>query len=276
LFRNRSNSCNKVLVILSIITPVFNAGKWLEACIANVAEQAEGGIEHLIIDGGSTDGSIEILKSQSEKLPHLRWISEKDRGQSDAMNKGIRLAKGKWIGFLNADDFYERNTLYRVLNIIRNKPEQQRLVLGNLNVWDENENLISVNKPSSMSAARMLADMCEWPYNPSAYFYPADLHSILGFFPVDEHFAMDYDFILKLMLAGIPLDYKDETWGNFRLLPEAKTGRDQAGNDSYKRAKTIRLQYYSQSGFILRIKTKLLIGFWALRNKLYGFIRRII
>jgi glycosyltransferase involved in cell wall biosynthesis len=205
----------------------------------------------------------------------LRWISEKDRGQSDAMNKGIRIAKGQWIGFLNADDYYEKNTLASVLKIILNNPDKKRLLLGNLNVWDENENLISVNKPSGMSAARMLADICEWPYNPSAYFYPADLHHTIGLFPEDEHFAMDYDFILKLMLKGIPLDYYDDIWGNFRLLPEAKTGRDQAGNESYRRAEILREKYLRQASTTLKIETALLKKAWAVRNKTLGIWRKI-
>jgi len=188
------------------------------------------------------------------------------------MNKGIRMAKGQWIGFLNADDYYEKNTLSRVLKIISNNPDKQRLLLGNLNVWDENENLISVNKPSEMSAARMLADICEWPYNPSSYFYPAHLHSRIGLFPEDEHFSMDYDFMLKLMLEGIPLEYHDEIWGNFRLLPEAKTGKDQASDSSYSRAAAMRAYYLEKASTSVKLQTRFLQIFWAIRNKIYGIL----
>ncbi len=264
------------MILLSIITPTFNPGHWLEKCVQNVADNLPPDTEHLVIDGGSNDGSIENLQELSKRYPHLRWISEKDRGQSDAMNKGIRMAKGKWIGFLNADDYYEATTLTSVHSLIQKNPGMERLLVGNLKVWDENEQLLSVNKPSGMSPAAMLADACEWPYNPSAYFYPAAVHSKIGFFPEDEHFAMDYDFMLKLMLAKIPIEYHNEIWGNFRLLPEAKTGRDQAARESWHRAESLRKKYLSLAVAGLRQQAALLKTVWAFRNKALGLWRKII
>ena len=263
------------LVLLSIITPSFNPGHWLEKCVENVAENLPPDTEHLIIDGGSTDGTVAKLADLAARYPHLRWISEKDRGQSDAMNKGIRMAAGKWIGFLNADDYYESGALRSAWNHIRRNPEKECLLAGNLRVWNEKDELISVNRPSAMHPAAMLADVCEWPYNPSAYFYPASLHDKIGFFPEDEHFAMDYDFMLKLMMAGIPVDYQDEIWGNFRLLPEAKTGKDQADNASYLRAEGLRNKYLSHAGFQLRTQVLILKFFWAVRNKVLGTCRQL-
>jgi glycosyltransferase involved in cell wall biosynthesis len=180
----------------------------LEKCILNVAENLPPDTEHLIVDGGSSDGTVGLLKELSERFQHLRWISEKDQGQSDAMNKGIRLAQGKWIGFLNADDFYTSGALVSVLAIIKSNPDKDRFLVGNLNIIDESDQLISVNKPSGMSLPALLADTCQWPYNPAAYFYPAALHAKIGYFPIHEHFAMDYDFILKLMMAGFPVEYQ--------------------------------------------------------------------
>lgn len=77
--------------MLSIITPVFNGKRFIEFCIKNVSEQNCPDAEHIIVDGGSTDGTVEIVKSYADKYPHIRWISKKDRGQSDAMNKGMLL-----------------------------------------------------------------------------------------------------------------------------------------------------------------------------------------
>jgi glycosyltransferase involved in cell wall biosynthesis len=92
---------------LSVITPVYNSERFIESCVRSVVEQNCPDVEHLIIDGGSTDRTMEIVKSYADLHPHIRWLSEKDKGQSDAMNKGLRLARGSLIGFLNADDFYE-------------------------------------------------------------------------------------------------------------------------------------------------------------------------
>ena len=97
--------------MISIITPVYNGKRFIEFCIKNVIDQKCPNMEHIIVDGGSTDGTVEIIQRYAERYKHIRWVSEKDKGQSDAMNKGIRLAEGNIIGILNADDYYEPNVL---------------------------------------------------------------------------------------------------------------------------------------------------------------------
>ena len=89
----------------SIITPSFNQGEYIEDNIKSVLYQKNVLVEHIIIDGGSTDKTLEILK----KYNHLKWISEKDRGQTHALNKALELTTGDIIGWLNADDYYEKN-----------------------------------------------------------------------------------------------------------------------------------------------------------------------
>ena len=80
---------------LSIITPVYNGEKFIQACVENVIEQKCPDIEHIILDGCSSDNTVNIIKSYADKYPHINWVSEKDNGQSDAMNKGIAIAKGE-------------------------------------------------------------------------------------------------------------------------------------------------------------------------------------
>ena len=263
------------MVLLSIITPAYNSAAWLASCIEHVAEQQCSQLEHIIVDGGSQDGSVEILEKLALKYPHLRWISEPDNGQSQAMNKGLALAGGKWIGFLNADDFYEPAALISVLEIIRKNPEELVLLTGNLRVLNEHDQLISLNKPSSVNLPALLADVCEWPYNPSAYFYPLRIHEKTGFFPEDEHFAMDYDFFFRLLLAGIPIRYIPQTWGNFRMQPEAKTVKDQSGSSSYLRAAGIRKKYLLKSPANVQMYARMLVSLWAIRNKFLGLLRKM-
>ena len=248
-------------IILSILTPVFNGSAYLKSCLENVCQQIQPGIEHWIIDGGSEDGSIEILEDYSARYPHLNWVSEKDKGQSDAMNKAIRLAKGQWISFLNVDDYYEAGALASVLKLISQNPNRECLFVGNLNIWNPDGSLHSVNRSNRITIPRLLADLCEWPYNPSAYFYPKSVHEKIGYFPENEHYAMDYDFILKVATSGIPVEYHDETWGNFRLLPEAKTSQDQQSNQSYLRAKALRDRHFQ----ILPLKQKLEVHWLKLK-----------
>jgi glycosyltransferase involved in cell wall biosynthesis len=95
---------------ISIITPSFNSVNYIERAIKSVLSQDYDNWEHIIVDGGSMDGTLEILK----KYPHLVWVSEPDRGQSDAMNKGFQMSTGEIIGYLNADDWYKEDALQYV------------------------------------------------------------------------------------------------------------------------------------------------------------------
>ena len=214
------------------------------------------------MDGGSKDGSLEILEEYSSKYPHIRFVSEKDNGQSDAMNKGIKLAKGPWISFLNVDDFYEPGALKRILEIIKGTSEKTRILVSNLNIWNAEGKLERITKPHSMNVCSLIADLCDWPYNPSSYFYPASIHKTIGYFPEKEHYAMDYDFILKAAVAGIPFEYHNETWGNFRLLPDAKTSQDQVANQSYSRSQVLRDFYFEKLSFAQKIKVRYLKANW--------------
>src|SRR5262245_40650743 len=102
---------------ISVITPCFNSEFFIGGCIDNVVDQNCPRVEHLILDGGSTDSTVKIISGRAKDHPHIRWVSEPDRGQSHAMNKGIVMARGTIIGHLNADDYYKPGVLNRVLEI---------------------------------------------------------------------------------------------------------------------------------------------------------------
>lgn len=207
--------------MISIITPVYNGERFIESCIQVVIDQACPESEHIIVDGGSTDSTVNIIKQHAQKYSHIRWISEKDNGQSDAMNKGIAMAKGKILGILNVDDFYQKNVLNRVIKIFDTLPENS-LVVGNCNVWDDGGNLLYVSKPARLSLLDILLDINQFPFNPSAYFYHLSLHEQIGLYDVAEHYVMDLDFIMKA-LQFAKIKYINETWGNFRLIENTKT-----------------------------------------------------
>src|SRR5690242_2067533 len=102
---------------MSIVTPSYNQGDYIEACLRSVQSQNYPVVEHIVVDGGSTDGTVAILRRYCEMAgwQHLRWVSEKDGGQSDALNKGFRMASGDVIGWLNSDDLYSPNC-FRVVS----------------------------------------------------------------------------------------------------------------------------------------------------------------
>jgi glycosyltransferase involved in cell wall biosynthesis len=212
-------SVNKIT--LTVITPVFNGEKYIENCLKNVAEQAFEGLEHLVMDGGSSDKSVQIIQSYQKNFPHIRLISEKDGGQSDAMNKGILQAKGGIIGFLNVDDYYEPQVLSTIPGLFSDFPEPS-FVCGNLNIWNADGTYKHFNRPDQISLVEILSNQFEWPYNPSAYFYHKSLHEMAGYYNEANHYCMDYEFILAAS-RQIKLRHIDQTWGNFCEVPESKT-----------------------------------------------------
>ncbi|AKG20953.1 glycosyltransferase family 2 protein [Calothrix sp. 336/3] len=217
--------------MITVITPVYNGEKFIEKCIQVVINQNCPDVEHIIVDGASKDRTVEIIKQYAEKYPHIRWVSEKDQGQSDAMNKGIAMAKGEILAILNVDDYYEPNILNKVAEILINLPKPSLLV-GNCNIWDGEGNLLSINKPSKLKLQDLLMGwkINQMPANPSAYFYHKNIHEIIGLYNTSENYAMDLDFILKAVQVA-NIKYIDETWGNFRLHENTKTYNSiQSGN----------------------------------------------
>ena len=206
---------------ITIITPVFNGAKYIRQCIENVISQNCDSVEHLIMDGLSTDGTQKIVKEFAENHPHIRLISEKDKGQSDAMNKGIAAAKGEIISFLNVDDFYEPGVFNRILEIFKDLPEPS-FVCGNLNIWNADGSLKHFNRPNRISLVELVSNCFEWPYNPAAYFYHKSLHEKTGLYNRQNHFCMDYEFIMEAA-QYIDLKHVDELWGNFVMVADSKT-----------------------------------------------------
>jgi len=265
-----------VMPKLTIITPVYNGERFIESCLKTVVGQNCPDIEHLIVDGGSQDKTTEIVKQYAQKYPHLRWISEKDSGQSDAMNKGIALAHGNIISFLNADDFYEPNVLTRVLTIFKDLPEPSLLV-GNCNVWD-NRGIMYVNQPRKLRLEDLLmgTDIHPHPFNPSAYFYHKSLHQKIGLYDTNEHYVLDLDFIFRAVQAA-KVKYVDETWGNYRFIEGTKTFEDHKRGESDKRAAALNNRHLESLPLFcqlrIRIKRYMIKSFRKRSQFFYFFIR---
>ncbi|MDJ0658452.1 MAG: glycosyltransferase family 2 protein [Crocosphaera sp.] len=232
--------------MISVITPVYNGESYIESCIEVVIEQNCSDVEHLIIDGGSQDQTVAIVKEYAQNYPHIRWISEADQGQSDAMNKGINLAKGEIITILNVDDYYQPNVLNRVLEIFKTLPENSFLV-GNCQVWNIKGKLRFTNKPKKLRLTDLLLgwSVNPHPINPSAYFYHKSLHDIVGFYEVEDHYTMDLDFLFRVVQKA-NIKYVDEVWGNYRYIPGTKTFKDRRKGEGKSRFDPLFATYYQQ------------------------------
>ena len=239
--------------MISVITAVYNGEKFINCCLDSVIKQQCSETEHIIIDGGSVDKTLKIVKEYSENYDHIRWISETDAGQSDAMNKGIAIAKGSIIGFLNADDFYEADVLNRIVEIFTHLSEPA-LVVGNCNVWGNSGELRDINKPSKLR----LCDLIKGPHinrlpeNPSAYFYHKSLHDHIGLYDIDDHYSMDVDFLFRAVQKA-SVSYYNEVWGNFRLIEGTKTYRGLQTGQTYHREKRICVRYRNCTSSIGRL-----------------------
>lgn len=255
---------------LSVITPVFNGIRFIDFCIRNVICQNCPDAEHIIVDGGSTDGTVEIISRYAEENSHIRWVSERDAGQSDAMNKGIGMATGEILGFLNADDYYEPGVLCEVIGMFRNLPDPSLLV-GNCNVWDDDDKLQFINKPSQISFLHLLMQNTRaFPINPSAYFYHKSLHEKIGLYDIEEHYGMDVHFIFKAVQTA-HVKYVNRLWGNFRYLADTKTFMDVASGQNKVRILNITNNYRMQALFHYRIFSMLVVNL----VKIYKFVRNL-
>jgi glycosyltransferase involved in cell wall biosynthesis len=238
--------------MISVITPVYNGEKFIAACIQNVIDQNCSNVEHIIVDGGSSDRTLEIVQHYAAQYSHIRWISEKDQGQSDAMNKGIKLSEGGVIGILNVDDYYEPNVLNQVSDQFKTLPEPTFLT-GNCNVLNEEDQILYVNRPHKITIINLLADKIPHPYNPSAYFYHKSLHKQIGDYDINEHYAMDLDFILKAVRHA-NVKYVDQTWGNFREIQGTKTNSAKSDGTHDQRRKDLLKKHCSQLSWVRQVQ----------------------
>jgi glycosyltransferase involved in cell wall biosynthesis len=251
---------------ISVITPVYNGERFIESCMWSVVEQNCPDVEHLIIDGGSTDRTIELVRKYADHHPHIRWFSEKDKGQSDAMNKGLRLARGSLIGFLNADDFYERGALSAARKILETLPEPS-ILIGNCNVIDETGKLLWLSRPDTKYYQLLQVWRFKMPNNPSSYFYHRSLHEKIGAFDVDDHYLMDYDFLLKAFRASNVV-YVDKTFGNYRMYADNKTSNLFTTNAGWEMLSRVSQKHVSDHNVLYRLHVRL--GIALLRENLKG------
>lgn len=180
----------KNLPKISILSPSFNSVNTIEKAILSVLKQGYPNFEHIICDGGSTDGTIEILK----KYPHLKWVSEPDGGQCDAMNKAFEKSTGEIISYLNTDDYYQRGAFKKIINAFDKDPSAD-MVVGNL--YFEYDDHTFIRKPETEYKKIMLPFRYIFPINPVSYFYKRIVQTEAGKFPLDNHYTMDYWFLLK-------------------------------------------------------------------------------
>lgn len=204
--------------LVSIVTPSFNQAQYLEATIRSVLAQEYPNIEYIVVDGGSSDGSLEIIERYADRLAW--WVSAPDAGQTAAINKGFARAQGQILAWLNSDDTYQAGAVAEAVAFLTQNPAVG-LVYGDANFIDAQGNVIGQFNAQQTSLDRLRRGGVYIPQQ--AAFWRGDLWRQVG--PLDEsfYFAMDYD--LWVRLAGVSeIRYlPGRAWANFRLHDAAKT-----------------------------------------------------
>jgi glycosyltransferase involved in cell wall biosynthesis len=209
------NINNKFLPKISIITPSYNQGKYINRTIKSVLDQNYPNLEYIVMDGGSTDNTVNILKKYSGKII---WESEKDKGQADAINKGLKIATGDIVAYLNSDDTYEPGTFLKVAHFFLKNPQEQFLY-GQGKHIDEQDRYIE-DYPNGQENYLFLHEQCKI-CQPAA-FWKRDLIDDIGYFDSSLKYAMDYDYWIRIS-KKYNLNYIQDYFGNTRFYPTTKT-----------------------------------------------------
>ena len=248
---------------ISIVTPSFNQAAFLDDALLSVKHQDYKCLEHIVIDGGSSDATTAILKkySSSQGWRHLQWVSEPDRGQSDALNKGFARARGEIIGWLNSDDRYRANCFMKVAKVFQDNPNVD-IVYGDSTWMDLEGTVIRLRREIEFSYFILLYHRVLYIPTTSTFFRRRifDEGNLL-----DEslHYAMDFEFFVRLASRGYRFNHLPSFLGDFRFQPDSKSSRM-----SHKQLEEVNevMQRYSPFSTQLQGTALRNVGFTLLRS----------
>ena len=206
------------LPLVSIVTPSFNQAPYLEENIRSVVEQDYPRIEYLIVDGGSADGSVSIIKQYADKISW--WVSEVDQGQTDAINKGFGHARGQYMAWLNSDDTYQPGAVSAAVKYLQEHPDIG-MVYADCNFIDQNSQVIGKFGAAQTDYKRLRRGYVHIPQQ--TMFFRAELWHALGPLDPSFYFAMDYELWVRIASRTKIKYLPGQTWANFRIHTSGKT-----------------------------------------------------
>jgi glycosyltransferase involved in cell wall biosynthesis len=202
---------------ISIVTPSFNQAEFIERTLDSVLSQSYPNLEYIVVDGGSTDGSVEIIRKYEKYLAW--WVSEPDRGQTHAINKGLMRATGDWVGWQNSDDIYLPGALKLAAQTMSSQPSCG-VVAGGLHMIDSSGRLlrelryVTPTWRSMLAEGMVIANQSSW--------WRRELHQTVGMLEEGLSCAFDYDWYLRL-LRHTKAAYIDRALGALRMHAATKT-----------------------------------------------------
>ena len=201
--------------LVSIITPSYNQASYLEQTIQSVLGQDYPRIEYIVVDGASTDDSFEIIKKYNDRLAY--WISERDSGQAEAINKGFARAKGEILAWLNSDDYYLPDTISAVVKCFEENPDMV-MIYGDMLAVDGDGQTINVLKYKQLSLEDLLCFQIIG--QPSVFFRRSALEKT-GLLDTSFHFMLDHHLWIRLMQQG-RIQHVPQVWSAARYHSQAK------------------------------------------------------
>lgn len=205
---------------ISVITPSYNQGQFLEKTIMSILDQNYPNLEYIVMDGGSTDNSVNVIEKYQKHLAY--WVSEKDRGQSHAINKGFHLSTGEVMTWINSDDCLEPGTLHLIADHVRRYPEVGAFV-GHGRIVDTTGREIYYRKAGELTFERF----CQWldggDFLQPSCFFTRSAWELSG--PLDEqtHIAFDVDYWLRMAKKGVRFQAVDALLSTSLSHENAKT-----------------------------------------------------
>lgn len=194
---------------ISIVTPTLNQAQYITDTIESVLNQNYKNFEHIVIDGNSNDGTLDILKSYK----HIRWISEPDKGAANAINKGLKLTSGDVVTWLNSDDYYDSGVFEKVNELFSLKSELD-FICGNLTYIDENKNILLEDKTHNYDLDYLINYSADVVRQPSTFFTKRLLKKT-GFLDEDLKFAFDYELFIRMLKITDPY-FVDKNFAFYR------------------------------------------------------------
>jgi len=208
-----------VSLAFSIVTPSYNTGPYIGATVRSVLEQNCAPLDYLVMDGGSTDETVEVLKSFG---PRVRWVSERDQGQSDAINRGFGQTRGDVLGWLNSDDTYAPGALRAAAVFLAAHPDVA-MVYGDADFIDAAGRRIGrCQHVEKVFSHHRLLHYSDFVVQPAAFFRRSAFEAVGGLDP-SLNWAMDYDLWLKFAAAGFKVAYLPRVLANYRWLGGSKS-----------------------------------------------------
>ena len=246
---------------ITVVTPSYNQGKFIEQTIRSVLDQEYPNLEYIIIDGGSNDESVDVIRRYQKHLAY--WVSEKDRGAADAISKGFARATGDIFAYLNSDDLYLPGTLHAIASVMRDPAIS--VAFGNMYWMDADGNTIGERRQTRFTRLGYLfggSDLMQ-----PATFWRRDLYLKCGGIDSSYRFTFDTDLFFRFALQGARFQHVNKFLASFRIHPHSKSSNDEV--ICVAELQRLRQKYQPFPHKSLRARS-VRIATWAYRSMCYA------